>query len=669
MTARLAIITAGLVAGAAALAGQGQRPSPPAPGQTFRSSTDVVMVDVSVRDSGRPVTGLTVADFVLTDNGVRQQIESVEAAAVPIDVTLVMDVSGNPRGPWAPRIPPAKTLAAVEAEARQVTTLLRPDDRVRLLAIDTYMQQLWPLQPVAGAPAIRRVESNGLSALYDTLAVALLQPVEPARRHVVVARTKGRDTISAISAAAVRAMAERSDALFHLVIMEQVAAEEAMLSSFQCTYMGLCWPTRRPWVPFQRRLIGGPGQVLSADGLALSAAAQSTRGDLHQTGLLIAPSLVSTFTKAFDDFRSSYVLRYTPRGEARTGWHAISVTVPKFSKYTVRARTGYGIDDPAPARTPPPVAANPRTLAELTNAFEHHAYQAMATGLRQAVDPARLIREFVEAGNPWPSAPRREATLAIELAEPAVFSLRAPTREEGDRLLDRFSWLIRHPLEPDEFERAWYYAVLTQLQGALRPAATEAFADRALARFPGEPRFLFAKAVAADQRLGVGTPGGGLPRTTMLSAADAARAQFEALLTRPEVADEARLRLARLLQRLGRTSEALAHLTEDRLKNAPDPVLRFLQRLFLGHALVTLNRPDEAIDAFRSALSIVPGSHSAQVALMNTLLSRGDRDEAEAIAERVQTERTTNLDPWWMYWQGQYRLYPQVIAHLRGLGQ
>jgi VWFA-related protein len=668
MTARPAIIAAGLVAGTAVLVGQGQRPSPPKPGQTFRSSTDVVMVDVSVRDNGRPVTGLTAADFVVTDNGVRQQIESVEAAAVPIDVTLVMDVSGNPRGPWAARIPPAKTLAAVEAEARQVTSLLRPDDRVRLLAIDTYMQQLWPLQPVAGAPSIRDIESNGLSALYDTLAVALLQPVEPARRHVVIARTKGRDTISAIGAAAVRAMAERSDVLFHLVMMEQAAAQEDTLSAFQCGYMGLCWPTRRPWVPFQRRLMSGLGQELSPDGQALSAAAQSTQGDLHLTRVLTVPSLVSTFTRAFDDFRSSYVLRYTPRGEARAGWHAISVTVPKFRRSVIRARTGYGIDDPAPARTPPPVPASPRTLAEFTNAYERRAYPAISTGLRQAADPAQLIREFVEAGNPWPSAPRREATFAIELAEPAVFSPRAPTREEGDRLLDRFSRLIRHPLEPDEFERVWYYAVLTQFEGALRPAATEAFADRALARFPDEPRFLLAKAIAADQRLGL-PAGTGLPRTTMLSAAEAARAQFDALLMRPEVADEARLRLARLLQRLGRTSEAVTHLTDQRLQNSQDPSLRFLQRLFLGHGLVTLNRPGEAVDAFRSALTIIPAAHSARVALMNTLLSRGDRDEAEALAEQVQTERSPDLDPWWMYWQGQYRLYPQVIAYLRGLAQ
>lgn len=299
MTACSSLVAAAIVASAAVLVGQGQ--TAPAPStQTFRASTDVVMVDVSVRSSGRAVDGLTTGDFVLTDNGVRQQIESVEASAVPIDVTLVIDLSGNPRGPWIPRVAHAKVAGAIEAEAREVTKLLRPDDRVRLLAIDTYVQHVWPLQRVSGVPPIRRIESNGLAALYDTLATALLQPVEAARRHVVIARTKGLDTISATSAQAVRAIAERSDALFHLVMMEAALDRETELSRFQCGHMGLCWPTRRPWVPFQRRLIGPqPVHELLPDGLILAEAVRATGGDLHQASGLSEPTLTGTFRRAF----------------------------------------------------------------------------------------------------------------------------------------------------------------------------------------------------------------------------------------------------------------------------------------------------------------------------------------------------------------------------------
>ena len=62
---------------------------------------------------------------------------------------------------------------------------------------------------------------------------------------MIIARTKGRDTISGIGAAAVRDMAEKSDVLLHVVSMDQEQIREDTLSSFQCSLMGLCWPTRR----------------------------------------------------------------------------------------------------------------------------------------------------------------------------------------------------------------------------------------------------------------------------------------------------------------------------------------------------------------------------------------------------------------------------------------
>jgi hypothetical protein len=50
--------------------------------------------------------------------------------------------------------------------------------------------------------------------------------------------------------------------------------------------------------------------------------------------------LSDAFLRAIDQFRTSYVLRYTPAGVPRAGWHDVTVTVPS-GKYTVRARRGY----------------------------------------------------------------------------------------------------------------------------------------------------------------------------------------------------------------------------------------------------------------------------------------------------------------------------------------
>src|SRR5437667_4490365 len=61
----------------------------------FRSGIEVVSVNVSVRNGNTPVTGLTAADFHITDSGVPQAITRVDFEAVPVDVTLVLDASGS----------------------------------------------------------------------------------------------------------------------------------------------------------------------------------------------------------------------------------------------------------------------------------------------------------------------------------------------------------------------------------------------------------------------------------------------------------------------------------------------------------------------------------------------------------------------------------------------
>jgi hypothetical protein len=73
---------------AALLAASSQQP-------TFRAEVDVVSVDVAVTDRSRPVGGLDSADFQLSDNGVAQRIELLSIEATPIDVSLVVDVSGS----------------------------------------------------------------------------------------------------------------------------------------------------------------------------------------------------------------------------------------------------------------------------------------------------------------------------------------------------------------------------------------------------------------------------------------------------------------------------------------------------------------------------------------------------------------------------------------------
>jgi hypothetical protein len=62
---------------------QGQPPPAPTPAQ-FRSSVDIVHLDVSVLDRDRrPVRGLRPDDFTILENGQRQQIAVFTAVDIP----------------------------------------------------------------------------------------------------------------------------------------------------------------------------------------------------------------------------------------------------------------------------------------------------------------------------------------------------------------------------------------------------------------------------------------------------------------------------------------------------------------------------------------------------------------------------------------------------------
>ena len=661
-------IAAALIASVVVLAAEVPQP-PVRSGQTFRSGTSVVMVDVSVRDRGRAVTGLTAGDFTVTDNGVRQQIDSVEATSVPIDLTLVLDVSGDPRAAWTLPLTPAAVGQIVGTEVAPIVALLRPTDRLRLLASDTKVQQIVPMGEVGPLPPLR-IEGGGLSSLYDALASALLQPVEPARRHVVIARTKGLDTISSIDAAAVREVAERSDALLHVVMMETAFDSESVLAGFQCRNMGFCWPNRTVWVPHRRQLLGpAPFHPLLRDGLALEAGAQATGGAVHKAQLLDEPTLAGTFRKAFEDFRSSYVLRYTLQGVPRAGWHTIEVSVPGRRGLTVRARRGYLIETTAAPPPLPPLPEQLKSVSDFTAAYERGAFRQVSSSMRQLANPADLLRDFQDAGNPWPGKPQREAALILEIAEPGLFSANRELRQASLDAIDRFSRLIRHPLEPDLFERYWQFALLSTLEGTLRPPLASAYVDRALERFPDEPRFVLSRAIVRDQQWA--TRASGALRDAALPTGEQIgwiRRDYEAALGLPSIAAEARIRYAWFLHRIGRHDEALAQL-----QAAPQPIqdvsLRYLHHLFLGYVNAALAQHDVSLAHFKSALTTLPGAQSARVALMNALLLRGETIEAEALAQQVQTETGNEMDPWWLYWQGQYRLQPAAMARIRELSR
>ena len=277
--------------------------------RVFRSATVSVAANVSVKKGNRVVANLTAPDFRLTDNGVEQTIEAVAIETVPIDVTLFIDTSGSTSG----------RLDEMKHDVQEIVTkLLRPADKFRLLTIGDAVYETVPWVPAGTKVDLSFGPVGGISLIQDALLIGLLHRTEPDRRHLIVGMTDRQDCGSVVSSAQLREIASRSEAVMHLVDQQGSGGDPAYR-------VRTCSPRAR------------------RDGTSIiQEAAERTGGELHELSFFFRSStLLRAFKTIFDDFRQSYVLRYSPNGVSRPGWHAIRVDVPSIAGATIRARQGY----------------------------------------------------------------------------------------------------------------------------------------------------------------------------------------------------------------------------------------------------------------------------------------------------------------------------------------
>ena len=653
--------------------GQQQQQPPPQP-PVFRGRTDLVTIDVSVRSQGTPVQGLTAKDFVLLDNGVPQAIEQIEMEAVPVDVSILVDMN----------VDLADDLKGMAAQIPRIVALLRPDDRIRVTAINSYVTDLIQAQKAATVSPIGRLVPSGLSSAHDGLAAALLRQVDPNRRHLVVALTNGIDAVSALDAPTVLDIARHSSATLYIAQVD-VALDPLEGSSLvymsgrqrldrdRCAVSAVCSPTTYFWQPFG-----------DYEFPILSEAADITGGKLYLPGVFTDRTAAAIFKKVFEDYRASYLLRYVPKGVPAIGWHEVKVTIPGQPSFDVQARRGYFVEAPGRPGGPQPgppyeATATPAerlgagasgrvTIADLADAYGRADFQTFVAGLQRVPNRGALLRDLRESGNPWPDHPNRESAFVLELVDFALQSPRREDREEGRRLLLAHRPLVRGPFGPEAYERYWLWAAVCVLEGANQPDLAQQFITDGLKQFPDEPRFRLARAFVLDQsRALLQLHRNGVVFLTAVSHIKEVAAAYDAAMDDPETAVEARVRKSWLLHRAARGDEALALL--DTIGIPPEALLDYLRQLVRGRVLSGLGRTDESVAAFRSALLLFPNAQSARVGLMTGLQRQGNGPGALEQAELIQTIKADAIDPWWRYWQGDYRLIETVFTRLREQGR
>lgn len=302
---------------ALAAPGHAQTPAPP----VFGARVETVYVDAFVTKDGLAVRGLAASDFELKDNGVVQDVELVTSDQVPLVAVLAFDASGSVAGP---------KLAALQAAGAAFLDGLKPADEAALITFNEEVR--WESEPTPDKDRVRAalagVRARGGTAALDGLYAAATLPVSKAR-SLVVLFSDGEDNLSWLGEMQVKTVAERSNALVHVVGIVPGSGEPEMSTS------------RAPGVERSQ----GPSSFRSRPvelphNRALRQIAEATGGRFWPAD---SPDrLRQTFAAIGEAMSYRYILRFEPRGPAAPGWHRLELKLRSRSGQ-IQTRRGYWV--------------------------------------------------------------------------------------------------------------------------------------------------------------------------------------------------------------------------------------------------------------------------------------------------------------------------------------
>jgi Ca-activated chloride channel family protein len=180
---------------------------------TVRVSVDLVVLHATVKNrKGVPVSGLGIEDFQVLEDGIRQQIKSFSHEDIPVTVGLVVDNSGS-MGPKRPEVVAAALAFARSSNPEDQMFLVNFNENVSfgLPAGTPFTDKVVPLET-----ALYKINSNGMTALYDAVAAAL-EHLKKGHldKKVLIVVSDGADNASKRKLDQVMAMAKQSDAIIY----------------------------------------------------------------------------------------------------------------------------------------------------------------------------------------------------------------------------------------------------------------------------------------------------------------------------------------------------------------------------------------------------------------------------------------------------------------------
>jgi VWFA-related protein len=311
----------------------------PTPDDVIRVSTTLVMLPVRVTDRrGKLIPGLKRDQFHVLEDGVEQDISYFEPPTMatddapattkkPFTVALLLDVSDST----------VFKLEQIQRAALTFVDLLRPEDRVMVVAFDKRVQILAEVTNDRETlrSAIRRMRTGAGTGLYGALDAVINHRLSRiVGRKAILLLTDGVDTASqdATVESTIRA-AQESDAAVYPVqyytygdFADDPSRETSAMGGFGAT----AHKTRN----------GEPASdAYKRATLYLRLLADQTNGYFQYTDNL--KSLGRSFARIAEQLRQQYTIGYYPKNKTADGAQRQIKVEVGFPKVTVHARKSY----------------------------------------------------------------------------------------------------------------------------------------------------------------------------------------------------------------------------------------------------------------------------------------------------------------------------------------
>jgi hypothetical protein len=249
---------------------------------------------VAVFDGDRVVRNLTGSDFQIRDNGVLQRVISADFNTLPIHLRLVFDTSGSIS---------EDELARYRRTMQEVASALEPRDQCEILTFNARIAEAAARQSPPIRIDLRRAGVDG-TAFFDAVLLSMVTVPTSDRRQITIVLSDARDNASFFDETALLdiGVGIRTDAVVYTIL---------------------------PGDP----LLGRALSVARLQALSLLTGGRLVRTHEQAVG--------SVVIDAIEEFRQSYVLRYSVTGLAIDGWHKLDVRVRNGNRYRIRAKPGY----------------------------------------------------------------------------------------------------------------------------------------------------------------------------------------------------------------------------------------------------------------------------------------------------------------------------------------